>query len=302
MERSREMGIFVRVVEEGGLSAAARALNLAPSTVSKMMTRLEERLGVRLLNRTTRQLRLTAEGEEFYARSRAIVEDIESAETAVSRSVSAPQGTLRVISMVAFGNYQVAPIIPEFLARHPGVSLELTLTDGKMDVIEAGADVGVLHGNLPDSSMIVHRLIDDRRLVVASPAYLERCGAPARPDDLLGHNCIIWWNAQRHLNRWPFDGGRVITVKGNVMVDNGETLVRMAMAGAGLIRLAEFVAGRAIREGRLVPVLTEFTKDDNLPIYAIFPHRRHLASKVRAFVDFLSEKFSPVPPWRNGTA
>ncbi|WP_316977558.1 LysR family transcriptional regulator [Shumkonia mesophila] len=300
MERSHEMGIFVRVVDEGGLSAAARALNLAPSTISKIMTRLEERLGVRLMNRTTRQFKLTAEGEEFYKRSRAIIQEIEEAEASVSRAKSELTGPLKVISMVAFGNYQLVPIIPEFLARHPGVHIDLTLTDGKMDVIEAGADVGVLHGNLPDSSLIVHRLVDDRRVVVASPDYLKRFGAPREPEDLLKHNCIIWWNAQRHLNRWPFDGGRVVTVKGNVMVDNGETLVRMAMAGAGLIRLAEFVAGAAIRDGLLVPVLTEHTKDDTLPIYAIFPHRQHLASKVRAFVDFLDEKFSPVPPWRQG--
>lgn len=300
MERSHEMGIFVRVVEEGGLSAAARSLNLAPSTISKIMTRLEERLGVRLMNRTTRQFKLTAEGEEFYKRSRAIIQEIEEAEAAVSRAKADLSGPLRVISMVAFGNYQLVPIIPEFLARHPGVHIDLTLTDGKMDVIEAGADVGVLHGNLPDSSLIVHRLVDDRRVVVASPDYLKRFGAPSQPEDLMKHNCIIWWNAQRHLNRWPFDGGRVVTVKGNVTVDNGETLVRMATAGAGLIRLAEFVAGAAIRKGLLVPVLTEHTKDDVLPIYAIFPHRQHLASKVRAFVDFLDEKFSPVPPWRAG--
>lgn len=300
MERSHEMGIFIRVVEEGGLSAAARTLNLAPSTISKVMTRLEERLGVRLMNRTTRQFKLTAEGEEFYKRSRAIIQDIEEAEAAISRAKAELSGTLRVISMVAFGNYQLVPIIPEFLARHPGLHIDLALTDGKMDVIEAGADVGVLHGNLPDSSLIVHRLVDDRRLVVASPDYLKRFGAPRRPEELANHNCIIWWNPQRHLNRWPFDGGRVITVKGNVMVDNGETLVRMAMAGAGLIRLAEFVAGAAIKAGRLTPVLTEHTKDDNLPIYAIFPHRQHLPLKVRAFVDFLDEKFSPVPPWRAG--
>lgn len=300
MERSHEMGIFVRVVEESGLSAAARSLNLAPSTISKIMTRLEERLGVRLMNRTTRQFKLTAEGEEFYKRSRAIIQEIEDAEAAVSRAKADLSGPLRVISMVAFGNYQLVPIIPEFLARHPGVHIDLTLTDGKMDVIEAGADVGVLHGNLPDSSLIVHRLVDDRRVVVASPDYLKRFGAPSQPEDLMKHNCIIWWNAQRHLNRWPFDGGRVVTVKGNVTVDNGETLVRMATAGAGLIRLAEFVAGAAIRDGLLVPVLTDHTRDDVLPIYAIFPHRQHLASKVRAFVDFLDEKFSPVPPWRAG--
>jgi len=300
MERSHEMGIFIRVVEEGGLSAAARTLNLAPSTISKVMTRLEQRLGVRLMNRTTRQFKLTAEGEEFYKRSRAIIQDIEEAEAAVSRAKVELAGTLRVISMVAFGNYQLAPLIPEFLARHPDLHVDVALTDGKMDVIEAGADVGVLHGNLPDSSLIVHRLVDDRRLVVASPDYLRQHGAPERPEDLAHHNCVTWWNPQRHLNRWQFDGGRVITVKGNIMVDNGETLVRMAMAGAGLIRLAEFVAGAAIKAGRLTPVLTEYTNDDNLPIYAIFPHRQHLPLKVRAFVDFLDEKFTPVPPWRAG--
>jgi len=300
MERSREMAVFVSVVEEGGFSAAGRAMNLTPSAVSKLITRLEERLGVRLFNRTTRQLNLTTEGEDFYQRSRAIIQDIEDAEAAISQAKAELRGTLRIISMVAFGNYQIVPLLSEFLERNPRIEVELILTDGKMDVIEAGADIGILHGGLPDSSLIVHRLVEDRRLVVASPAYLERFGAPQTPDDLLDHNCIIWWNAQRHLNRWPFDGGRIITVKGNVMVDNGETLFRMAVQGAGLIRLAEFVAARAIRDGRLVPVLTEHTKEDSLPVYAIFPHLRHLPAKVRAFLDFLDEKFSPVPPWRLG--
>jgi DNA-binding transcriptional LysR family regulator len=292
------MEIFACVVDEGGFSAAARALNLTPSAVSKLVTRLEDRLGVRLFNRTTRQLHLTAEGEAFYQTSRAIVQEIEEAEAAISRTKAELRGTLRVISMVAFGNYQIVPIISEFLERNPQLEVDLVLTDGKMDVIEAGADVGILHGGLPDSSMIVHRLVEDRRMVVGSPAYVERHGVPETPEELLDHNCILWWNAQRHLNRWPFDGGHVITVRGNVMVDNGETLYRMAEAGAGLIRLAEFVAGPAIQAGRLVPMLTDFTKDDSLPIYAIFPHRRYLPAKVRAFIDFLDEKLSPVPPWR----
>ena len=146
--------------------------------------------------------------------------------------------------------------------------------------------------------MIVHRIADDRRMVVAAPGYLEKYGVPQTPDELLQHECILWWNAQRHLNRWPFDDGHSVTVRGRIVVDNGETLFRMAVAGGGLIRLAELVAGRLIKEGRLAPVLTEFTRDDKLPIYAIFPHRRHLATKVRAFIDFLDEKFLPVPPWR----
>lgn len=298
MERAREMSVFVRVVDEGGLSAAARALNLTPSAVSKLVTRLEEHLGVRLLNRTTRKFRLTAEGEEFYRRGRAILHDIEEAEAAVSGARSGLHGTLRVVSMVAFGNYQVVPIVHEFLARYPGANVELLLTDGKMDLLETGADLGILHGALPDSSMIVHHLVTDRRMVVASPSYIERFGAPKTPDDLANHNCIVWWNAQRHLNRWPFDGGRIVTVKGNVMVDNGETLYRMAQAGIGLIRLAEFVSGRAIREGRLMPVLTDYTRDDSLPVYAIFPHRRHVSAKLRAFLDMLDEKFANGPPWR----
>lgn len=298
MERSREMAVFVCVVDEGGFSSAARALNQTPSAVSKLVTRLEERLGVRMFNRTTRQIHLTSEGEAFYRASRAIVQEIEEAEAAISRTKSELRGILRVISMVAFGNYQIVPIISEFLERNPQLQVDLVLTDGKMDVIEAGADVGILHGGLPDSSMIVHRLVEDKRVVVGSPSYVKRYGTPKKPEELFDHNCILWWNAQRHLNRWPFDGGRVITVRGNVMVDNGETLYRMAESGAGLIRLAEFAAGPAIKAGRLVPMLTDFTKDDNLPIYAIFPHRRYLPAKVRAFIDFLDEKFSPVPPWR----
>jgi DNA-binding transcriptional LysR family regulator len=300
MERSREMTVFVRVVEEGGFSAAARAMNLTPSAVSKLITRLETRLGVRLLNRTTRQFRLTGEGETFYNRSRAIIHEIEEAEASVSRSKSELRGVLKVMSMVAFGNYQLVPILPEFLAANPDLELDFSLTDGKMDVIEAGADIGILHGGLPDSSMIVHRLVEDRRVIVAAPEYLEKHGVPEIPEDLLDHNCIQWWNDQRHLNRWPFDGGKILTVKGNVTVDNGETLFRLARSGAGLIRLAEFVAGPAIADGRLVPVLTEFTRDDRLPIFAIFPHRRYVSAKVRSFLDFLDGKFSPVPPWRAG--
>jgi DNA-binding transcriptional LysR family regulator len=299
MERSHEMGIFVRVSTGGAVGGGAHP-QPGPLYISKIMTRLEERLGCGLMNRTTRQFKLTAEGEEFYKRSRSTSRKSRKRKARCRAPRPSFRGRCGIIAMVAFGNYQLVPIIPEFLARHPEVHIDLTLTDGKMDVIEAGADVGVLHGNLPDSSLIVHRLVDDRRLVVASPDYLKRHGVPRQPEDLLQHNCIIWWNAQRHLNRWPFDGGRIVTVKGNVMVDNGETLMRMAIAGAGLIRLAEFCAGAAIKAGRLTPVLTEFTKEDNLPIYAIFPHRQHLASKVRAFVDFLDEKFSTTPPWRQG--
>jgi DNA-binding transcriptional LysR family regulator len=302
MEASRGMDVFARVVDEGGFSAAARALDLTPSAVSRIVTRLEEHLGVRLLNRTTRSLRLTAEGETYYRRCRAILRDIEDAEEAVGKSRNKAGGVLRVLTTVAFGNYQLVPLVPEFLARNPDIRLDLNLFDGPVDLRRSGDDVAVLYGRVPDSSLIMHRLCDDRRFVVAAPAYLERHGVPKTPEDLLDHHCLRWGSGQRHLNDWPFDGNRIVPARGPVEANNGETLFRLLLAGVGLMRLAEFVAGAAIREGRLVPVLAEFTQADSLPIFALYQTRRHVPLRIRAFLDFLSEKFSPEPPWRGAPA
>lgn len=298
MESSRDMAVFVAVVEQGGFSAAGRTMNLTPSAVSKIISRLEERLGVRLLNRTTRHLRLTQEGETFYRRSRSILRDIADAEEAVGASHGKPRGILRVLTTVAFGNYQMVPLVPEFLERHPEIELDLNLYDGRVDLRRSGEDVAVLYGRVSDSSLIMQRLCEDRRFVVAAPSYIARHGTPQTPDELRHHNCLRWGPAQRLLNEWPFDGGRLETVNGNVDVNNGETLYRLALAGVGLMRIAEFVAGRAIRDGRLIPVLTEYTTRDSMPIFALHQHRRHVPRRVRALLDFLMEKFSPDPPWR----
>lgn len=296
-----EMAVFVRVVDEGGFSAAARALGLTPSAVSKLVSRLEDRLGARLLNRTTRRLSLTDEGEAYYQRSAHILDEIDEAEQAVTRLHAAPRGRLRVTAAAAFATNQIAPLLPEFLDRYPEVHLELSVTDRIVDLVEEGFDVGVRTGALGDSSLISRLLAEDHRTICATPAHLERHGAPRTPGDLEHHNCITWTGNPGGLNDWPFEGpGGPYTVRvhGNAEVNNGEALHEMALAGLGLAHMAEYRVAPDIRMGRLVPLLAHCHRFVRLPIHVVYPHRRHLSPKVRAFVDFLAEKFTPVPPWR----
>ncbi len=301
MDAPGEMAVFVRVVDEGGFSNAARTLGLSPSAVSKLVSRLEDRLGARLLNRTTRRLSLTDEGEAYYHRSSHILDEIEEAEQAISRSHAAPRGRLRVTAAAAFATNQMAPVLPEFLDRYPEVHLELSVGDRVVDLVEEGFDVGVRTGALEDSSLISRLLAEDHRTICATPAYLKRHGAPRTPADLAGHNCITWTGSHGALNDWPFegpDGPYTVRVRGNAAVNNGEALHEMALAGLGIAHMAEYRVAPDIRMGRLVPLLAHCHRFVRLPIHVVYPHRRHLSPKVRAFVDFLTEKFTPVPPWR----
>jgi DNA-binding transcriptional LysR family regulator len=301
MDKPGEMAAFVRVVEEGGFSAAARTLGLTPSAVSKLIGRLEDRLGARLLHRTTRRISLTHEGVAYYQRSVRILREIEEAEDAITQLHVAPRGTLRVNAAVAFATYQIVPLMPEFLELYPEVHLELTVTDRVVDLIEEGVDVAIRIGARTDSSLISRQLAEDHRLICAAPAYLDRHGMPQTPDDLTGHNCLAWMANQGGLNDWPFvgpDGPYTVTVSGNAEVNSGETLHEMALAGLGLARMAEFRVGADIAAGRLVPLLLDHHRADPLPIHVVYPHRRHLLPKVRTFVDFLALKFTPAPPWK----
>lgn len=292
--------IFAKVVEEESFSAAARAMRLTPSAVSKQISRLEDRLGARLLNRTTRRLSTTEEGAAFYQSCVRILDEIEEAETAVSRLHAAPRGTLRVNCGVAFGRHQITPLVPEFLARYPELSMEITQTDALVDLVEEGADVAVRFGYLRDSSMVARQLAISRRAICCSPGYLERHGVPESPRDLANHNCIVF-SASAHLNDWTFrmeDGSEFpFRAEGNFMANNGETVFEMVTAGLGIARLAEFLVAPAARKGQLVRILKPYYRDLEVPINAVYPTRRHLSPKVRAFVDFLVEKFNPVPPW-----
>jgi DNA-binding transcriptional LysR family regulator len=298
IDHASEMAAFVRVVESKGFSAASSGLALTPSAVSKLITRLETRLGVRLLQRTTRALHLTAEGEVFYAAARRIVGEIETLENQISGQGSTPQGLLRVTTSLAFSTHQLTPVLPEFLARYPLVRLEVLPTDRIVDMVEEGMDVALRIGQLADTSFMARKIGEDRRLICAAPSYLAQHGAPDRPEDLARHNCILS-RERTSLNRWQFrvDGEiRTIDVAGRIAVDEGELQLQLAVQGLGLVRLTRLTVARAVRDGTLVPLLSAYSADDPVAIHAVYPHRRHLAPRVTAFVNFLIEKFTP-PPW-----
>jgi DNA-binding transcriptional LysR family regulator len=298
IDHASEMAAFVRVVDSNGFSAAAPALGLSPSAVSKLITRLEARLGVRLLQRTTRALHLTQEGEVFYAAAKRIVGEIETLENQIAGQSSTPSGVLRVTTSLAFSTHQLAPVLSEFLARYPLVQFELLPTDRVIDMVEEGIDIAIRIGRLADTSFMARKIGEDKRLICAAPSYLARHGRPQRHEDLRRHNCLVSRD-RTQLNRWPFkvDGQVVeIEVSGRVAVTEGETQMQLALQGVGIVRVTRLTLAHAIRDGSLVPLLGEFSAEESVGIHAVYPHRRHLAPKVPAFVNFLIEKFTP-PPW-----
>jgi DNA-binding transcriptional LysR family regulator len=298
IDHASEMAAFVRVVEAKGFSAAAPGLGLSPSAVSKLVTRLEARLGVRLLQRTTRALSLTAEGEAFYAAARRIVGEIAALEAEMTDQRGTPHGLLRVTTSLAFSTHLLAPVVAEFLARHPAIQLELLPTDRVLDMVEEGIDIAIRIGRLADSSFMARKIGDDVRLVCAAPGYLASHGMPRRPEDLARHNCIVSRD-RAYLNRWHFriDGTvREIEVGGRLAVSEGEAQLRLALQGLGIVRLTRLTVTDAVRRGELVALLQDYSAEEPVPIHAVYPHRKHLAPKVTAFVDFILEKFTP-PPW-----
>jgi DNA-binding transcriptional LysR family regulator len=291
------MTAFVRAVETGGFSAAARDLGLTPSALSKLVTRLEDRLGARLLHRTTRRLQLTAEGEAFYARARPILAAMAEAEAEVTEAGASARGLLRLHCGSAFGMHQLAPAIPHFQQRHPQV--DITISDQPLGAMEEGIDLAIRIGPLDESSMVARRICNLERVICASPAYLQRQGTPRTPDDLQRHNCLSITSLPA-LRRWPFDtddGIRVVHVGGNVAANNAETVLQLAVAGAGITRLTDVVVSDAIRSGALVTILTDWHHVEPVPLFATYPSGRNLSPKVRAMVDFLVEEFGSAP-WR----
>ena len=239
MERSGEMEVFARVVREGGFSAAARSLELTPSAVSKLIARLEDRLGTRLLVRTTRALTLTEEGEAYHRAALRILEELDEADQAAA--AGAVRGRLRVNATLPFGGMFLVPLIPEFLKRHPDVIVDLSLTDEVVDIART-ADIAIRVGNLPDSALMARKLAQSRRVVCAAPAYLERMGTPLTPADLTGHECLRF-NLRLARAGWLFrvDGEDIEQpIDGNVLVNNGGTMRELVMAGAGIARLGLF--------------------------------------------------------------
>ncbi len=290
MDAVGEMVVFARVVDDGGFSAAARQLNLSPSAVSKQITRLEDRLGVRLLTRTTRRLSVTEEGDAYYHRVKRILADIDEAEQAVSASKAEPRGNLRVTVSNAYGQERLIPILPKFLAQYPEISVEVIMTDAVVDLVEQGIDLAVRQGRLANSAMVARKLCDARRLVVGTPSYFKRYGIPKQPSDLDKHNCLAF-AGNPSLNDWKFlmaDGReQTIRTSGNFLANNGQAVYKMTLAGLGLARLSDFLVTNDVAEGRLVSVLTDFLDEEITPIHVVYPDPRHLSPKVRVLIDFL---------------
>lgn len=299
MDRTAEMTAFVRTVESGGFSSAARSLGLTPSALSKLVSRLEDRLGVRLLTRSTRRVQMTTEGEAFFNRVRPILSAIDEAEAEVAEAGRVPRGLLRVHCGSAFGMHQLTPAIPGFLEAYPQVELELTIADQVPSAADDHYDLILRIGALDDSSLVARRICNVERVICAAPAYLERHGTPRTPDDLQQHNCL-WITSLPALRRWPFDtddGVRVVHIGGNVVANNTETVLQLALAGVGITRLTDVVAGASLARGRLVPILTDWHHVEPVPLYATYPGGRHVAPKVRVMIDFLVATFGHAP-WR----
>ena len=300
MSAPTDMLVFVRALELGGFSAAARELGLTPSAVSKLVTRLEDRLGVRLVNRTTRKLALTPEGEAYLDRARSIVADIADAEAEVAQFRVRPRGILRVNTGTSFGYHALAPALPDFLQRHPEVEVHLTFADRVVDLLEEGSDLGIRTGTLADSSLVARKICDLERVIVASPAYLKQHGTPKKPEDLLDHNCLRL-SGFPALWHWPFRDAkgavRTVEVTGNTMTSSAESALQLAELGLGIARVVDVVAGEPLRARRLVKVLADSHQVEPVPLQVVWPQGRHRSPKVAAMVDFLVERFASAP-WR----
>tara|TARA_R110001583_G_C5641511_1_gene407896 strand:- start:185 stop:1150 length:966 start_codon:yes stop_codon:yes gene_type:complete len=294
-----DIAVFVQVVDSGSFTAAADRLAISKSVVSKYVTRLENQLGARLLNRTTRRLSLTEAGRVFYERSRKGLADIEDAKSEVSRMQSEPRGTLRLNAPMSFGILHVAPALPEFLKRYPEITVDVNLDDRKVDVIEEGFDISVRISELPDSSLVAKRLGPCRHTIVAAPEYLERCGTPRTPEELRDHN-IVSYRYQESALAWHFqtpdNKSTAVTVSGSLMMNNSLALRATLLEGVGIARTPTFAVGQDIREGRLIPILRDYDVLD-VTIFLVYPQRRHLSPKVRAFVDFMAERITETPYW-----
>lgn len=293
------MSAFVRTAALGGFSIAARDLSLTPSAVSKLVTRLEARLGVRLLNRTTRKLSLTPEGTIYFERTKRIITEIEDTENEIAGLRKRPKGPLRVSVLVAFGRSQLLPALPRFLERHPDIQLDVELSDRRVDLVEAGVDLAIRLGELEDSSLVARKICDVERVICASPTYLARRGTPRLPEDLLQHNCL-WVSSFPALRRWPFitpRGRRIVAVSGNLAAGDGEAILELACQGLGIVRLADFLVGPEIAKGRLVPLLADAHDATPIPLQAVHAYGRQRSPKVAAMVEFLLETFGGAP-WR----
>jgi DNA-binding transcriptional LysR family regulator len=301
MGQFRQISTFVDVVARGSLSAAARAEGIAPAMIGRRLDALEARLGVKLLQRTTRKLVLTNEGAAFLEDCQRILAELEEAESAVAERSAKASGHLLVSAPAGFGRQHVAPLLPSFLAEHREVTVNLNLNDRLVDVVGEGVDVAIRIASLSDSTLVGMKLADNQRVLVASPAYLKRHGTPLTLADLAKHNCLPI-SSEGSQRGWTFrENGKTVTLKvaGNMVCNDGAVLHDWALAGKGLAWRSMWEVNAEIDAGKLTTVLDQFAAPGN-DIYAVFAQRRHLPLRIRAFVDFLRHTYAQPGYWRQG--
>jgi DNA-binding transcriptional LysR family regulator len=295
---TQELIVFQAVAKHASYARAAQELGLSPSGVSRVVTRLEERLGARLVQRTTRKLSLTEAGAAFHGRASQILADLADAEAEVQSTVARPKGTLKVTASVVFGQLYLAPLLPELLDYFPELSIEMSLTNRFVDLIEEGIDLAIRIGSLADSRLVARRLCTNRRVLVASPGYLARRGTPRAVADLARHQCVLFTGFARP-GEWKLigpDGPATVSVSGRVATNNVETLTTAAKQGFGITVGATLSVGPALLSGELVRVLPDYQLEPTA-VFAVYPSARQLSTKTRAAVDFLAKKLGDPPTW-----
>lgn len=293
MNQVSELAFFIQLIRSGSLAATARELNLTPPAVSKRLAHLEQRLGVRLLNRTTRSISLTSEGELYLLNAQRILGEIEEMERQVSSSRAAPKGLLRVNAPLGFGRAYVGPAVSSFVKRYPDVEVQLQLTDRPINLPNDAIDVAIRFGELPDSRLIARKIAANRRLLCASPAYLQAFGRPETPKDLMRHNCIVLRQNDAAFGVWRLSQGKQsesVKVRGSLSTNEGEVALNWALEGHGILMRAEWDLAKYLRSGRLEEVLAEY-ETPPADIYAVYLERLNLSAKVSFFVDHLRDVF-----------
>ena len=301
MQRLECERMFAAVMETGSFAEAARRLGTSSGQASKLVSRLETDLGVRLLNRTTRALSPTEVGQAYYERIRAVIEELDALGEAVKNRSGSVSGRLKLTAPLSFGNKQLVPALVAFATRYPDVSVEVSFSDRLVNLVDEGFDAALRIGHQSDASMVVRKLCESRIVVVASPGYLAQHGTPSTPPELASHDCVVDTNFKDR-DTWHFRVAArpaTVNVRGRIYLSNADACVAAAEAGLGITQVPSFVAGDAIHAGRLVPLLRGM-EPPAVPVQVVYPPGRHLALKVRALVDFLAERFRGEPEWDTG--
>ncbi|WP_260260451.1 LysR family transcriptional regulator [Vibrio intestinalis] len=291
MDQLGAMRTFLSVIQTGSFSAAATELSSSQATISKKVAALEDKLGVKLLTRTSRKLSLTQAGQEYYNHCVAILQEIDEVEASVRSQVSSPKGQLRIAAPAPLARLLLAPLIGEFLREYPDIEVNLSIEERVIDLVAEGIDIAIRAKKLEDSSLIARPLFSNPLMLVASPDYLKKHGTPKQPKDLKSHSCIVY-NFNRSLNNWHFkqnDDWLSVPVKGGVRSNSGETNLELALTGLGITQLPIWMMDKYLQSGELVQVLQDFPSD-SVPINIIYPQNRYVPLKVRCFIEFIQEK------------